>query len=84
MDSPQIFEERGNRESHFGVPEGTAVFALSMDLFDFYFIKDHGHYRVVTPGLDEASPLDHARLVGTNFSHKEHKNQQKPIELFVP
>jgi hypothetical protein len=36
----------------FGVPEGTAVFALSKDMFDFYFIKDHGHYRVVTLGLD--------------------------------
>ena len=36
----------------FGVPEGTAVFALSKDMFDFYFINDHGHYRVVTLGLD--------------------------------
>jgi hypothetical protein len=37
---------------HFGVPEGTPVFALSKDMFDFYFINDHGHYRVVTLGLD--------------------------------
>src|SRR5215217_712337 len=29
----------------FGIPEGTAVFALSRDMFDFYFINDHGHYR---------------------------------------
>ena len=36
----------------FGIPEGTAVFALSKDMFDFYFINDHGHYRVVTLGLD--------------------------------
>jgi len=36
----------------FGVPEGTAVFALSKDMFDFYFINDHGHYRLVTLGLD--------------------------------
>lgn len=36
----------------FGVPKGTAVFALSKDMFDFYFINDHGHYRVVTLGLD--------------------------------
>ena len=36
----------------FGVPEGAAVFALSKDMFDFYFINDHGHYRVVTLGLD--------------------------------
>jgi hypothetical protein len=36
----------------FGVPEGTAVFALSKDMFDFYFINDHGHYSVVTLGLD--------------------------------
>lgn len=36
----------------FGVPEGTPVFALSRDMFDFYFINDHGHYRVVTLGLD--------------------------------
>lgn len=35
-----------------GVPKGTAVFALSKDMFDFYFINDHGHYRVVTLGLD--------------------------------
>jgi hypothetical protein len=38
--------------SDFGVPEGTAVFALSKDMFDFYFINDHGHYRVVTLGLE--------------------------------
>jgi len=37
---------------HFGIPEGTAVFALSRDMFDFYFINDHGHYRVVTLGFD--------------------------------
>jgi hypothetical protein len=37
---------------NFGIPEGTAVFALSRDMFDFYFINDHGHYRVVTLGLD--------------------------------
>lgn len=36
----------------FGVPNGTAVFALSKDMFDFYFINDHGHYRVLTLGLD--------------------------------
>jgi hypothetical protein len=36
----------------FGVPNGTAVFALSKDMFDFYFINDHGHYRVVTLGLE--------------------------------
>ena len=36
----------------YGVPEGTAVFALSKDMFDFYFINDHGRYRVVTLGLD--------------------------------
>lgn len=36
----------------FGVPEGTAAFALSKDMFDFYFINDQGHYRVVTLGLD--------------------------------
>ena len=36
----------------FGVPKGTAVFALSKDMFDFYFINDHGHYRVITLGLD--------------------------------
>ena len=36
----------------FGIPEGTAVFALSKDMFDFYFINDHGHYRVVTLGFD--------------------------------
>lgn len=36
----------------FGIPEGTAVFALSKDMFDFYFINDHGHYRVVTLGLE--------------------------------
>jgi hypothetical protein len=36
----------------FGVPKGTAVFALSKDMFDFYFINDHGNYRVVTLGLD--------------------------------
>ena len=37
---------------NFGVPEGTAVFALTHDMFNFYFVKDHGHYRVVTLGLD--------------------------------
>jgi len=37
---------------NFGVPEGTAIFALSRDMFDFYFVNDHGHYRVVTLGLD--------------------------------
>jgi hypothetical protein len=37
---------------HFGIPEGTTVFALSRDMFDFYFINDHGHYRVVTLGFD--------------------------------
>jgi len=37
---------------NFGVPEGTPVFALSRDMFDFYFINDHGHYRVLTLGLD--------------------------------
>jgi hypothetical protein len=36
----------------FGVPNGTAVFALSKDMFDFYFVNDHGHYRVVTLGLE--------------------------------
>jgi len=36
----------------FGIPEGTTVFALSRDMFDFYFINDHGHYRVVTLGFD--------------------------------
>lgn len=36
----------------FGVPKGTVVFALSKDMFDFYFINDHGHYRVLTLGLD--------------------------------
>jgi hypothetical protein len=36
----------------FGVPKGTAIFALSRDMFDFYFINDQGHYRVVTLGLD--------------------------------
>ena len=36
----------------FGVPEGTAVLTLSKDMFDFYFINDHGHYRVVTLGFD--------------------------------
>jgi len=36
----------------FGIPEGTPVFALSKDMFDFYFINDHGHYRVVTLGLE--------------------------------
>lgn len=36
----------------FGVPEGTAVFALTKDMFNFYFINDHGHYRVVTLGFD--------------------------------
>ena len=36
----------------FGVPEGAAVFALSKDMFDFYFINEGGHYRVVTLGLD--------------------------------
>ena len=37
---------------HFGVPEGTPVFALSMDMFDFYFVNVQGHYRVLTLGLD--------------------------------
>lgn len=37
---------------NFGVPKGTAVFALTKDMFNFYFINDHGHYRVVTLGLD--------------------------------
>ncbi len=41
-----------NGLSDFGVPEGTAVFALTRDMFNFYFVKDHGHYRVVTLGLD--------------------------------
>lgn len=36
----------------FGVPEGTPVFALSKDMFNFYFVNDHGHFRVVTLGLD--------------------------------
>src|ERR1700752_33454 len=36
----------------FGVPEGTPVFALTKDMFNFYFVNDHGHYRVVTLGLD--------------------------------
>lgn len=36
----------------FGVPEGAAVFTLSRDMFDFYFINERGHYRVVTLGLD--------------------------------
>jgi hypothetical protein len=36
----------------FGVPQGTPVFALTKDMFNFYFVKDQGHYRVVTLGLD--------------------------------
>jgi hypothetical protein len=36
----------------YGIPEGTAVFALSRDMFDFYLVNDHGHYRVVTLGLN--------------------------------
>ena len=36
----------------FGVSESTPVFALSEDMFDFYFINDHGHYRVLTLGLE--------------------------------
>lgn len=36
----------------FGVPEGTPVFALTKDMFNFYFVNVQGHYRVVTLGLD--------------------------------
>ena len=36
----------------FGVPTGTPVFALTKDMFNFYFVNVHGHYRVVTLGLD--------------------------------
>src|SRR5690349_15777608 len=36
----------------FGVPKGTPVFAFTKDMFNFYFINDHGHSRVVTLGLD--------------------------------
>ena len=36
----------------FGVPEGTAVFTLSRDMFDFYFVNVQGHYRVLTLGFD--------------------------------
>lgn len=37
---------------HFGVPEGTPVFALTRDMFNFYFVNVQGHYRVVTLGFD--------------------------------
>jgi hypothetical protein len=37
---------------NFGIPEGTFVFALSRDMFDFYFINDRGRYRVLTLGLE--------------------------------
>lgn len=37
---------------NFGIPEGTPVFALSRDMFDFYFINDRGRYRVLTLGLE--------------------------------
>ena len=35
-----------------GVPNGTPVFAFTMDMFNFYFVNVQGHYRVVTLGLD--------------------------------
>lgn len=50
MDADKL--DKLNGLPNFGVPEGTAVFALSKDMFDFYFINDDGHYRVVTLGLD--------------------------------
>ena len=50
MDADKL--DKLNGLPNFGVPEGTAVFALSKDMFNFYFINDHGHYRVVTLGLD--------------------------------
>ncbi|HEX6047297.1 MAG TPA: hypothetical protein VFZ22_22600, partial [Pyrinomonadaceae bacterium] len=46
MDADKL--DKLNGLPNFGVPEGTAVFALSKDMFDFYFINDDGHYRVVT------------------------------------
>ena len=36
----------------FGVPNGTPVFALTRDMFNFYFVNVQGHYRVVTLGFD--------------------------------
>jgi hypothetical protein len=37
---------------NFGIPEGTPVFALTRDMFNFYFVNVQGHYRVLTLGLD--------------------------------
>ena len=44
--------DRLNGLPDFGIPKGTPVFALTNDMFDFYFVNVQGHYRVVTLGLD--------------------------------
>jgi hypothetical protein len=44
--------DRLNGLSGFGIPEGTPVFALTKDMFNFYFVNVRGKYRVVTLGLD--------------------------------
>lgn len=35
-----------------GIPRGTPVFALTRDMFNFYLVNVHGHYRVITLGFD--------------------------------
>jgi hypothetical protein len=35
-----------------GIPKGKPVFILSRDLFTFYFVRDHGKYRVANIGLE--------------------------------
>lgn len=37
---------------NFDVPAGRPVFVLSRDLFNFYFVKEDGKYRVVTLGFE--------------------------------